>query len=64
MVRKTELVATTEYPKWDVHEWRKQRDILLLGEVIKACMENLAPAVAKRRLQTRGLSLKSFSMSL
>ena len=34
MIKECELVANTEVPKFDVHEWRKQRDVDMFGKVM------------------------------
>ena len=40
-VRRTELVATIEVPKWDIHEWRKQRDVLIAGQILEEILEHM-----------------------
>ena len=34
MIKECKLVANTEVPKFDVHEWRKQRDMDMFGQVM------------------------------
>ena len=38
-----EMVASTEYPKSDVHDWRKARDIGILGELMGSLVKITKP---------------------
>ncbi len=55
------LTATTEYPKWDVHEWRKQRDIKLYGRIAQLLLENVKATPIKTNRFSRQKTLRVIS---
>lgn len=59
-VKQVELVATIEVPKWDIHEWRKQRDMLIAGQILEQCLHHL------ESLSSRGhdIAIKTVSFAI
>ena len=45
MIKECELVANTEVPKFDVHEWRKQRDVDMFGQVMLGLLPHVIAQV-------------------
>ena len=47
MIKECELVANTEVPKFDVHDWRKQRDVDMFGKVMVGLLPYVIAQVTK-----------------
>ena len=45
MIKECELVANTEVPKFDVHDWRKQRDVDMFGQVMLGLLPHVIAQV-------------------
>ena len=48
-INEAELVVMIEYPKTDVHEWRKKRDIDLYGQLLQSLMDHVTAQVNQLR---------------
>ncbi len=63
-IKEIELVANTEVPKFDVHEWRKQRDMEMFGQtmmgLIPHCVAQVSPSTPATVVWEQS-SLRNFS---